>query len=227
MTRPRKIAYISPTTGYTAEHLARWRDQLRGLVPEGFVVELESIAGGPEYFDEMRHFAQALDAAPKFYAGLGDTDYQVAIAAGAIDPGLPLLREASPIPVVGPGEASLFLAATDKRSLGLVTVDEHAVVKAEAFVEQTVTKPAIVGIRSIDFPVRQLMGDQAEADRRVREQCRLAVEEDGAEAVYLACMPFGKLPCAASLADELGVPIYNPWLIAVATAVEVARSLPS
>lgn len=227
MTTVRKIAYISPTTGYTADHLDRWREQLKGMVPHGFAVELERIPGGPEYFDEMRHFGQALDAAPKFYASLGETDYCVAIAAGAIDPGLPALRSASPIPVVGPGEASVFLAATSKRSLSLVTVDEHAVVKAQAFIEQTVTKPPIVGIRSIDFPVRKLMDDQAEGDRRVREQCRLAVEEDGAEAVYLACMPFGKLPCAAVLADELGVPVYNPWLIAVATAVEVARSLPS
>jgi allantoin racemase len=197
------------------------------MVPEGYVVELESIPGGPEYFDEMQHFSQALDAAPRFYATLGTTDYRVAIAAGAIDPGLPMLRAASPIPVVGPGEASLFLASTSKRSLGLVTVDEHAVVKAQAFIEQTVTKPTITGIRSIDFPVRQLMDNPDEGDRRLREQCRLTVEEDGAEAVYLACLPFGKLPCAATLADELGVPVYNPWLIAVATAVEVARALPA
>ena len=55
---------------------------------------------------------------------------------------------------------------------------------------------------------------------RLVEQCRRAVSEDGAQALYLGSMTLGTLGVSERLQRELGVPVFNPWPIAMSVAVE-------
>ena len=220
----RRIGYATATSGYKDGEQARRAAILESLLPPG--VEIEPIAlPGPEFLDRAEDFDTAIAAAAEWAQNVPADTYDVIISAGALDPGLPILRGLTPMPVIGPGEASLFLGHALGRPLSIVTVDEHAVAKSQGFVEQTATKPEIVSIRSIDFPVRRIVSDLDGGRDAVRRTARDAVESDGAQAIMLGAMTLGTLGLDAELRESLGIPIINPVLAAIQAAVAALRTI--
>lgn len=223
-SRTRVIGYATATSGYRDEEQARRADILVSLLPPGIVIEPVSLPG-PEFLDRAEHFDQAIAAAAEWAQAMPADRYDVLISAGALDPGLPKLRELAPIPVIGPGEASLFVGFLLGKPLSIVTVDEYAVDKAHAFVEQTKVKPQIVSIRSIGFPVRRIVADLDGGRDMLRREVRAAVREDGAGSIMLGAMTLGTLGVAQELRDELGVPVINPLEASVQAAVATIRAM--
>ena len=199
------------------------RSSERLIPPE---VSIEAVAlPGPEFLDRPEHFDEAIAAAGAWAEAMPKDRYDVLISAGALDPGLPLLRKLAPIPVIGPGEASLFVGFILGGPLSIVTVDEHAVAKTLDFLEQTRTKPVIASIRSLDVPVRQIVADLDRGREALRREARAAVEKDGATAIMLGAMTLGTLGVAQDLRDDLGVPVINPLEAAVQAALASVRAI--
>ena len=221
-----EIGLLIPTSGYSQEYLDERVAVAKARVPASVSFRTIVPPDAPAFFDQGNDFPKAIAAAGSFVGSLSDSGISVLVASGAIDPGLDALRGASTIPVVGPGEAAMYAASLYGRPLCLVTVDEHAVVTAERFLEKVAVKPPITSIRSIDFPVRQCMQDIETARAGVWRECRAAVAEDGAEAIYLGCMVFGTLGITDALRQELQVPVFDPIAISIDVAYQLAQQLP-
>ena len=223
--RPSRIGYATATSGYRPEELARRDAILQSLLPSGY--ELEQIAlPGPEFLDRAEHFDEAIAAAAAWAAGVAADAYDLVISAGALDPGLHRLRSVLRMPVIGPGEASLYVGFVLGRPLSIVTVDEYAVAKAGGFLAQTATKPSISSVRSMDFPVRRIVADRDGGRQALLREARLAVAEDGAQAIMLGAMTLGTLGLDSELREELGVPVINPLAAAIRAAVACLDAAP-
>lgn len=216
-----RIGYCVATHGYRPEEHARRLALARPWIPENADVEIVVIEGGPEYLDRAHDFDTAVSAAVNLLQGLDPARFDVLIAAGAIDPGLALIRESSPVPVVGPGEASMYLASLIGRPLSIVTVDEHAIANSHVMLDRLKIKPPIASVRGIDMPVRQIVQDLDRARDRLVTACLEAVRQDGAEVIYLGAMTLGTLGVEDRIREEAGVRVINPIEVAFATATQV------
>ena len=223
-TSTRRIGYATATSGYTGDEQARRTAILEPHLPPNVVIDAVLLPG-PEFLDRAEHFDQAIAAAGEWASTVPPDRYDVLISAGALDPGLVQLRQILSIPVVGPGESSLAIGSILGVPLSIVTVDEHAVAKTAGFLAQTATKPPIVSVRSMDFPVRRIVGDFDGGRDALRREARNAVREDGAQALMLGAMTLGTLGVDQELRDELGVPVINPLEAAITAAVNCIRAI--
>nr|WP_210320333.1 aspartate/glutamate racemase family protein [Pseudaminobacter soli] len=143
------------------------------------------------------------------------------------DPGLRAAREVATIPVLGPCETGMHVAAMLGHRFSVLTVMRRlrASFENQAAVAGLASK--LSSVRSVDIPVLEL---EADLDRTkemlIREGIR-AVEEDGAEALIFGCT--GLMGCAASLRDGLlargiDVPVVDPIPTAVSIAAALVRS---
>lgn len=214
---------LLPTSGYRSAEIDRRQQIVEDLLPPDISFEIVAPQGSPEFLDRSQHFGEAINAAATFLSALSPDRFDAVILAGALDPGLAGARAVSPVPVVGPGETSMFLAAILGRRLSIVTVDRYAVDATHAMLTALPRHPEIASIRSMDLPVREVMNDFEIAGDRLRAVCETAVREDGAEAVFLGAMILGMLPITPSLHEILGVHVINPLHTAVAAAVQLAR----
>lgn len=219
------VGLISPTSGFTEEEQRLRHDFYARYLPSDVEIVQVNMPDGPEFLDRGEHFGDAAKAAERFYRDLDASRFDVIVATGAIDPALPRVRELAPGPVVAPGEASMYLASIVGRPLSIVTVDEHAVRAAEPFIAQTRAKPEIVSVRSMDVPVRQIVQDRARGAEALEREIRLAVSQDGAQAVYLGSMTLGTLGVAQRLREELRIPIFDPIRIVARAALELLVAL--
>jgi allantoin racemase len=147
----------------------------------------------------------------------GDFDGVVIACYG--DPGLAAAREISPVPVVGIAEASMLMACTVAHSFSIVTV----LPRVKPLLEDTVRLHGLdarcASIRTTPLSVLDCERDPEAAGREIVKAAKLAIEEDGAEAICLGCAGMGPLDKAVS--SELGVPVLD----GVACAVKLVEGL--
>lgn len=224
------IGWLISTSGYGEDERARRLAQIARHVPSDIKVEILTAGEAPEFLDGGKQFTSAVAASTGMVGGIDAGAYPVVVLAGAIDPGLAELRRLTDAVVIGCAESSLFLARQMGRRTAIVTVDEHAVAYAGKMVEGLPWSP-VVAIRGIGVPVRQIMADGIEGegfDRAragiMREAAR-AVEEDGADAIYLGAMTLGTLGIARELRERLDVVVLNPMSIALSAATQAVRAL--
>jgi allantoin racemase len=219
----KRIGMVLPTSGYAPAEINRRQRLIERYLPAGAEFRILVPPDSPEFLDEAHHFGEAISAAGALVQTLSPRDYGAVILAGALDPGLSAARSLSPVPVVGPGEASMFLAWQIGRPLSIVTVDEHAVAATGTMLDTLALAPPITSIRSLQMPVRTVMQDFEAAGARLRDACTKAVREDGAQAIFLGAMILGMLPISDSLQGDLDVPVIDPVRVAVAMAVQLAQ----
>jgi allantoin racemase len=147
----------------------------------------------------------------------GDFDGVVIACYG--DPGLAAAREISPVPVVGIAEASMLMACTVAHSFSIVTV----LPRVKPLLENTVRLHGLdarcASIRTTPLSVLDCERDPEAAGREIVKAAKLAIEEDGAEAICLGCAGMGPLDKAVS--SEVGVPVLD----GVACAVKLVEGL--
>jgi allantoin racemase len=219
------IGLAFPISGFNDQEVELRLSLVRPMLPDGFTVGAIRGADSPKWLDSEGDFADAIAAACAFFAATDASTWDVILASGALDPGLPEVRKVCPVPLIGPGEAALFAASVVGRPLSVVTVDEHAVKAVVPFLEQTATKPPIVSTLSLGVPVREMVQDRARGVEAVLRTCRTAVERDGAQAIFLGSMTLGTLGVVEAVRDQLGVPVFDPLRIAVAQAVQCGYAL--
>jgi allantoin racemase len=221
---PRAIGVVNATSGFSDDERALRRREFRRHIPEDVELIFESIEGGPQFFDRGEQFGEAISAAERFFSSFDWSRFGVMIWSGAIDPGLGGVRALSPIPVIGPGEAALYLASIWGRPLSVITVDSHAVEVTGALLKQVGSKPPIASVRSMDVPVRRIVQDREAGRAAIRREAAVAVSEDGAEVLYLGSMTLGTLGLDDELKSDLGVAVLNPIKVAARTALEALES---
>jgi allantoin racemase len=135
------------------------------------------------------------------------------------DPGLHAAREVSPVPVVGIAEASMLMACTVAHSFSIVTVLPRIRPMFESMVGLHGLENRCASIRTTPLSVLDCERDPAAAGREIVKAARLAIDEDGAEAICLGCAGMG--PLDKTVEAELGVPVLD----GVACAVKLIESL--
>ncbi len=138
------------------------------------------------------------------------------------DPGLFAARELVSIPVVGPAQASMTLAATlaDRFSvIGILERDRPIFRNLWRLYDLT---GRAASIRVVDIPVLELQDDEEELVEAMIIQGTLAIAEDHAQALVMGCTGMGGLAdqIRQGLAQEgfAGIPVIDPTGVALRQA---------
>jgi len=134
-------------------------------------------------------------------------------------PGLTAAKEGVKIPVVGIGEASLYMAALIGRKFGIVNAGPPDA-EGDSFDNLKVygLDHKCVGVRSIGIPVLSLI-DSEEKVLKALLQVGAELLKKGADVLVLGCG--GMLGVKEKASQELGVPIVLP----AAAAIKLCESL--
>jgi len=215
------LAYVVGVTGYDPAENARRLELVRAFVRPGFTIDLVIPPDGPQILEQPAHFEHLQRAMLATVQALQPESCAAIISAGAVDPGLASLRAATRIPVIGPGEAALFLARLLGTRLAILAV-EPAVAGAHAMIRTVPAKPDVVVVRPMHTTVRRILSNPDEGRRIMRETAAAAIREDKADMLYLGSMTQGTLGMTQKLQAEFGVPVLDPLPISIAAAEQAA-----
>jgi allantoin racemase len=146
-------------------------------------------------------------------------DFDGIVIACYGDPGLAAAREVSPVPVVGIAEASMLMACTIAHSFSIVTVLPRVKPLLANTVKLHGLEARCASIRTTPLSVLDCERDPDAAGREIVKASRLAVDEDGAEAICLGCAGMGPLDKAVEA--QVGVPVLD----GVACAIKLVEGL--
>ncbi|WP_029076208.1 aspartate/glutamate racemase family protein [Kaistia adipata] len=143
------------------------------------------------------------------------------------DPGLRAAREVVSIPVLGPAETAMHVAAMLGHRFSVVTVLRRLRAQFENAAAVYGLSTKLASVRHVDIPVLELEDDLVSTRARLVEQAVIAVEQDGAEAIIFGCT--GLMGCAGAvreglLAKGIDIPVIDPIPTAVSVAAALARA---
>ena len=221
-----KIKFVVAIKGFNREEMDRRMKMMNSILANDFIIDTH-VLGGSVFLDSAQDFKNTGVEIAKGMADLSPDSCDVAILAGAIDPGLLDARRVAKVPVIGPGEVGMLLANLLGKRISIVTVDKYAVDVSSELVKRHRMEQKVISIKSMDLPVRQIVQDLDKAREVLSEQCRKAVHEDGADVIYLGSMSLGTLGVTENLKHELRVPIIDPNLASLRFAELACNFLPS
>lgn len=135
------------------------------------------------------------------------------------DPGVDAVREITTKPVVGIAEASMYAANAIARRWSVVTTLQRSYHMVDDIVKKTGLGDRCASIRCVDLPVLACELDPQAIVDGLERMSRLALTNDGAEAIVLGCAGMSGLD--QTLSTLLGVPCID----AVAAGVRFAEML--
>ncbi|GGD95774.1 Asp/Glu/hydantoin racemase [Aureimonas endophytica] len=199
-------------------------EDLEALGHEGMIVSGSQIDEGPGSIEcEFETAICVPDTIAKIVEAERDGADAVVIDCMA-DPALRPAREMVRIPVVGPSQAAMHVAAMLGHRFSVVTVMRRLRAQFENAAAIHGLSTRMASVRHVEIPVLELEDDLDATKVALVEQARLAVELDGAEAVIFGCT--GLLGCAGAvreglLAHGIDIPVIDP----IPTAVNIAAAL--
>ena len=209
-----KIRIINPNTTLEMTHGIEEAGKLAAS-PETEIVAVSPESGPASiesYYDEYLCIPGVLEEIRK--GEEEGVDAHVIACYG--DPGLQAAREVAEAPVIGIAEASMYMASMLAARFSIVTVLPRIRTMMEELVTSYGMNHRVVSIRTTPLCVLDIEEDPETSWQMVWDDARRAVEEDDAEAVLLGCA--GMAEFANSLEDELGVPVIDGVVAAVAFA---------
>ena len=148
-------------------------------------------------------------------------DYDAFVIACYGDPGVSACREITEKPVVGIGEASMHMACFLGHKFSIVTVIPRIKPLLEDLVTHLGLAAKCASIRATNLSVLEIEQDPERAVAEMINEAKLAVENDGAEAICLGCAGMG--PLDLRVQEAIGVPVFDGTV----SAIKVAESLVS
>jgi allantoin racemase len=137
------------------------------------------------------------------------------------DPGVAAARELLHIPVVGPAEASMHLAAMLGHRFSVLTVLEARIPMMEDQVASYGLSEQLASVRAFNIPVLELENNPQATLQKVIEVSEQAVRQDGAQVIVPGCTGLaGYAPRIQAGLAERGceVPVIDPPSVAIKTA---------
>jgi len=108
-----------------------------------------------------------------------------------LDVGVPVARELMHIPVIGPGEASMRLAATLGHRFSILTTIESLIPMVEKQVDKCALSSKLASVRALGIPVLALRDDPQVTLKTIIDVSEKAVERDGAHVIIPGCTSLG------------------------------------
>lgn len=186
-----------------------------GLVRDDIIVDFTGVRAGTTTLDSL--FEGTMADAFCLEAGMqAQRDGYDAICLNSMsDSGLAALRALLDIPVTGPGRSSFLLAADLGKRFSVITMWPQWNWIYEKLALETGTTDRLASIRNIGVrPDTQelLAGKEDSVFALLEEQCRRAIDEDGAHVIILGSTTMHQ--SHAYLSERIEVPVLNPGLIA-------------
>lgn len=143
------------------------------------------------------------------------------------DPGLKPAREAVSIPVLGPAETSMHVAAMLGQRFSIVTVLDSVKPMFMNSARIYGVHEKLASLRAIDIAVLDIHKNRAEVENCLAKAALAAVEKDGADVIILGCTGF--LGCASVIKQYLAeakydVPVIDPIPLTFCIAEAMVRS---
>src|SRR4051795_11085886 len=129
------------------------------------------------------------------------------------DPGLLAARELARGPVLGIAEAAMHAASMLATGFSVVTTLGRTRIIAEHLVRSYGMERHCRRVRATELAVLELEDPRSDARRRILEECRRALEEDGSGAIVLGFG--GRAAPHRDLQGALGVPVIDGVAVAV------------
>lgn len=136
------------------------------------------------------------------------------------DPGVDVMREILGIPVFGPAQTAMGIAAMLGRKFCVLTVLDRSRPLVDDQVRKFGLNSRYVGCEVIEIPVLDFSKDSAETMRHLQEAAKIAVEMRKADVLVLGCTGWTGLgqEIKAFLADRgFDVPVIDPLPVTIRT----------
>jgi allantoin racemase len=186
----------------------------------GTEISVANIAEGPRSIESEYEEAMSVPGILERVQEAEREGCDAAISDCFGDPGVRPARELVDIPVIGPAEASFFLAASLGQRFSVVTVLKSVVPMIEHLVEAAGLASRLASVRTIEIPVLGLT-DLEPMKKGLYREMIAAIEEDDAHVLVLGCT--GMMGVAEDLQAKLreaglDVPVVSPTAAAVRLA---------
>ena len=198
------IKVINPNTSQAMTGLIG--RSARAIAAPGTSIDAVSPAMGPASIES--HYDEALSV-PGVLAEIisgeaaGVDGYVIACFG---DPGLEAAREVARGPVAGIAEAAMRAASYLGRGFSVVTTLDRSRGRTWDLAGHYGAGRFCRGVHACGIPVLDLETDP-EATKKIVSACRVAIEEDGSDAVILGCA--GMTDLCAVISAEIGVPVVD------------------
>jgi allantoin racemase len=198
-----------------ADELARRRAAVQRIAGAAWTMDAWDVPGGPasiesayeEYLSVPGAIERVVEAEREGFNG---------IVLGCFgDPGIDAMREMVDIPVIGPGEASMLLAASLGHRFSIITVLDSIIPLLERLAWQVGVDRKLASVRAIDVPVLELADNPNEAFARMVREGERSRDQERADAIIMGCMSMAFQGRQDDLASRLGIPVVNPVHAAV------------
>lgn len=200
------------------QDLSRRRKERLRVARRDTEVDLVNLRRGPALHGPYRYEMLLSDLMVYLEAERAEEEGYDAVMTDCTEDGpLEALRERLSIPVVGPLEASMHLAAMLGKKFSIIALRGHEEPLFREQARETGLADRLVSVREVDvnFPELEEFGDQKLKEDLFRES-KLAIEEDGADVLILGCTSFVEVE--EWLSKELGVPVLQPGNVAIKVA---------
>jgi len=202
--------------------VARRQGVLQANAAAGTEVVAEPTATGPAAIESAHDAGLVVPELIRLGPPAQQRGFEALIIGCYSDPGLDALRELLTIAVIGPGAASLHLAAQLGTRISVLTPSGRGYGRVAARLRALGLAPLLASVRGIGLSVMDLATQKPGALDKAAAAAQVAVEQDGADVLVLGCMSMAFLPdITAKLGERAGVPIVNPVLAALKTAEAV------
>ncbi|MCL6450288.1 MAG: aspartate/glutamate racemase family protein [Acetobacteraceae bacterium] len=217
-----KICYLFPAdmrrSAAGEAELERRGSVLQSWAGSGVLVGCLDLPGGPPfrgaYHEEYLAVAGTLERVREAAAQGYD-----AVVLGSLAGSVLEAEEPPAIPVVGPGEAAMLVAAMMGRGFSLLTLAEEAVPHLRHLAAAAGVAQKLWSVRAAGLGPAELARNPQEGERRLEAVAREVLSEPvSPDVLVLGCLSLGFLGVAESLSRALGVPVLNPARISLKMA---------
>ena len=211
------IKVINPNT--TASMTEKIGACATAVAAPGAVIRAVNPTMGPASIES--HYDEAL-AVPGLLEQIAAGE--AAGAAGHVvacfgDPGLDAARELASGPVVGIAEAAMHSASFLGRGFSVVTTLGRTTGRAWELAHRYGMAGFCRNVRACEIPVLDLEIPGSNARETITQECKRAVEDDGADVIVLGCA--GMADLCRYITEQVGVPVVD----GVAAATKTIESL--
>ncbi len=208
-----RIAYVVPgpmSKGPMGHAEMRRREELLNRWAfDGTRVTVVDVKEGPASIESAYEEALSVPATIELIVKCEQDGFDAAIIGCFGDPGLEAARELVDIPVVGPCESSMLLAAGLGHKFSILTIFDSMAAGQEMLAYRAGVREKLASVRATGIPVLDLMKDPAATKERLIEVARRCVTQDRADAFLFGCMTMSFLDMGDEVAAAVGAPAVN------------------